>query len=112
MIYIFDIIQGVVFKELQFGDDPELVMQVLSKVVPELLPVMPDQFQQSLFIAMSEDAEVYLGYGKILADMHLGDRDHGAAEKITGFPQKSDPKLLLDHPVDFLLSHAVHGTKI
>jgi len=55
-INLVDIIKGIIFKKLEFGDDAQLVVQLLPELVPEVPSVMPDKVKQGLFIFGIEEA--------------------------------------------------------
>jgi hypothetical protein len=45
MIYIINIIQGIVFEKEQLGNKPDLMFDAFPEMVPELFDMLPDLSQ-------------------------------------------------------------------
>jgi len=75
MIDIINVIEGIIFQEMQFGDGPELVLGMLSQLVTYLPYMVPDALHQGGFISGGKQTEVHFGYCEVSGNVDLGDCD-------------------------------------
>ena len=104
---MFQVVEGVVDEELEFGYDAQLVAHTGAQFVANLTGVGVDVIQNFLGTLRGEDAEVAAGNAQVGTDAHGTDGDQHAAEGLSFF-LKHVAQFFLSETRDFLLSGCFH----
>lgn len=104
---MLDIVETVVDKELQFGDDAQLVAHSDSQFVAHLLLVLIDVLHQFLSLLTGEYAEVDAAHAEVRTDAAGTDADQHTMH-LTGLCLENLTQFLLQKPGYLVLSCCFH----
>ena len=104
---MFQVVEGVVDEELEFGYDAQLVAHTGAQFVANLTGVGVDVIQNFLGTLRGEDAEVAAGNAQVGTDAHGTDGDQHAMGGLR-LPLEDVAKFLLYETGYFLLSCCFH----
>jgi len=80
VINVFDIIERIVNKKIEFRDGSDLVFDAVAQSEPDFFFMFFYAIQKLLFFGFPEEAEVNFGKEKIGRHMNLGNGNHIARE--------------------------------
>ena len=100
----FDVFQGVVDGEGDFGNDPELVFHAFPEFEADGAGVVVQGGEDRGAFVEGENAEVDFRKAEVGADAYFRYGDHGALYEMAGFFQEDVAEVFLYLAADFLLS--------
>ena len=106
-----DVVERIVDKEFQFGNDAQLIAQTTAQLVAQFAHIAVDIFQNFGRALGREDAEIAATHAEVGADTYGADRYEYAVEAGRLFLEYI-AQFLLDEARDFLLSGGIHAARL
>ena len=110
-VNMVDVVERIVDKEFQFGNDAQLIAQTTAQLVAQFAHIAVDILQYLGRALRREDAEIAAAHAEVGTDTYGADRYEYAVEGGRLF-LKHIAEFLLDEARDFLLSGGIHAARL
>lgn len=97
-VYILNVIKGIINMKIQLGDYSQLTSDSFTKLMPDIFPVLVDQFKCSVSVSWPKEAKIDLCIGEIRTNIYFCYRDKVASQMSSTKDPEYFSKIFLNEP--------------